>query len=139
AGAGTVRWRGRPEAGGLSWQWRRSCRFRLTAGLAAGGLPGLAAAEQFASELVACFVAGLEAVEDAVDVAAGVLAGGQPGVVAEGESCLVAAGQVCLASLLVGGGPQLLVVLVAVPDHLGERVEGLAAHRNVLAVVAAHR
>src|SRR2546429_5980049 len=101
-------------------------------------MPGLVAEEQFACELVAFLAAGREAVEDAVDVAAGVLAGADPGVVAEGESGLVPAGQVCLASLFVGGCPQPRVVLVAVPDHLGDRVEGLAAHRNVFAVVAAH-
>src|SRR4249919_743236 len=109
-----------------------------TAGLAAGDMPGLVAAQEFAGELVALFAAGLEAVEDAVDVAAGVLAGAEPGVVAECEASLVAAGQVGLASSLVGGRPQPLVVLVAVPDQLGDCVEGLAAHRNVLAAAAAH-
>src|SRR2546429_2736657 len=99
-------------------------------------MPGLVAEEQFACELVAFLAAGLEAVEDAVDIAASVLAGAEPGVVAEGESGLVPAGQVCLASLLVGGCPQPLVVLVAVPDHLGDRVEGFAAHPNGIASAA---
>src|SRR6266516_4254948 len=82
--------------------------------------------------------AGGEAVEDAVDVAAGVLAGGQPGVVAQREPGLVAAGKVRLASLLIGSCPQPLVMLVALPDHLGDRLQGVAAHRDVLAFVAGY-
>src|SRR5439155_7686011 len=46
--------------------------------------------------------------------------------------------QVCLGCMFVGGFASPLVVLVAVSAHLGDRVEGLAAYRNVLAVVAAH-